>query len=94
MPPPYAWSITSVALDEAGVDLPPKLGERDIPALEGRAQEAPIYRVIQENIPQLVNVLRIEQGVQREIRKGSERFVLRRWRTQGSTEKGDMNQTE
>ena len=28
MPPPYAWSIKSVALDEAGVDLPPKLGER------------------------------------------------------------------
>ena len=28
MPPPYAWSITSIALDEAGVDLPPKLGER------------------------------------------------------------------
>ena len=51
----------------------------DILALEGRAKEALIYRVIQENIPQLVNVLWKEQGVQRALGKGSERFVLRRW---------------
>lgn len=65
----------------------------DVPALEGRAQEALIYRVIQENIPQLVNVLRKEQGVQRALGKGSERFVLWRWQTRGSAEKKDMSRT-